>query len=86
VVLAEGGIDPPCLPAPLGVVGHRENEAKVGELPVELLELLEERRGLTVAVRVDQGDAVRELLLADVEEHAAKHGDPDAARDEDERS
>ena len=48
----------------------------------KLLELVEEGSGFAVAVRVDERDTMRKLLLGDVSEHAAKDRDPDAAGDE----
>ena len=54
-------------------------------LALELRELFEERRRLAVAVRVDEGDAIREPVLDDVAEHAAEHRDADPAGNEDVR-
>ena len=49
---------------------------------LELGELVEKGCGLAVAVRVDERDLVRKLLLADVAEHATEDRDPDPAGDE----
>jgi hypothetical protein len=68
---------------PAGILGHRQNETDVVALPFELLELVEEGRGLAVAVRVDERHAVGQILLGDLAEHAADYGDADAVGDED---
>ena len=50
---------------------------------LQLLELVEERRRLAIAIRVDERDAVRQLLVGDVAQHRAEDGDADTAGDED---
>ena len=75
-------VDPTLLAFPLGLVGHDEDDADVLVLALHRLELVEERRRLAVAVRVDERDSVRQALLDDVAEHAAEDGDPDPAGDE----
>ena len=78
----ELGIDPSCLPLPVRVVGHRDDEPEIRVDPLELEELVEKRGRLSIAVRVDQRYPVWKLLLDDVAEHAAKDRDADAAGDE----
>ena len=82
MVLDELGIHLPRVAFPTRILGHGEDEPEVGDFLLELAELVEERRGVAVAVRVDERHAVGEPFLSDVAEHAPKHGDPDPARDE----
>src|SRR4051812_6690389 len=85
VVAEQVRIDVARLAVPRLVVRHREHEADVRVPLLELLQFVEERGRLAIAVRVDERDAMRQPLLGDVEEHRAKDGDADAARDERER-
>lgn len=63
VVAQKVGTDSAGLAVPAGILGHRQNETDVVALPFELLELVEEGRGLAVAVRVDKRHAVGQILL-----------------------
>ena len=75
-------VDVTLLAVPALVVGHRHYEPDVRVAALELFQLIEERRRLGVAVRIDERDAMRQPLLRDVQEHRAKDRDADAARDE----
>jgi hypothetical protein len=51
VVAQKVGTDSAGLAVPAGILGHPQNETDAVALPFELLELVEEGRGLAVAVR-----------------------------------
>ena len=65
-----------CSLVPARILGHREHDAQILVRALELLELVEERGGFAVAVRVDERHPVGKVLLGGVAEHAPEDGDP----------
>src|SRR5581483_4867143 len=77
--------DPSRLAGPARILRHRRDQPEARVSTLEVLELVEERGRVALAVRVDEGDPVRQLLLVDVTEHAPEDRDPDSTGEEDVR-
>ena len=85
VVAEEAGVEPPRLACPARILRHGQDQADVLVRAGDVLELVEERGRLAVAVRVDQRHAIPGARVLDVPEHGAEGGDPDPAGDEDQQ-
>ena len=60
LIAQELGVDPAVFSLPTLVVGHREHEAQVRVLLLELRQLVEKGGGLAIAIGVHERDAMRE--------------------------
>ena len=75
-------VDASRLALPPVVLGHRHDQPEARQRPLELLQLVQERGRLAIAIRVDECHLVGLAGIGDVSEHAAEDGDPDSARHE----